>query len=299
MTDETRKGIVTGVFCYLFWGLCPVYWKLLVEVDSLEIIAHRIIWCTVLTVGVCLVARKNVAALLRNRRAWRILAPAAVLITFNWGLYIYAVNAGHVVETAIGYYINPLVSVLLGVIVFRERLSRLQIVAVALCAAGVAYFTLSYGQFPLIAIGLACSFGLYGAFKKKGGYPPVEALAMENAILIVPVIAFAVGLAFASGHHAFLGDVATAGGWETTLLLVGAGPVTAIPLLLFSSAANKIPLSMLGFIQYLSPTLALLLGVFLFGEAFTFSHGVMLACIWSALALVSVDTLRSPKPASR
>lgn len=290
--SETRKGIITGIFCYLFWGLCPLYWKLLENVDSLEIIAQRIIWCAVLTVGACVVLRKDLLGLLRNKRAWRILGPASILITLNWGLYIYAVNTGHVVETAIGYYINPLVSIILGIIFFGERLTKLQICAVALCSFGVLFFTFNYGQFPAISLALACSFGLYGAVKKKGNYPPVEALAMESAILFIPVMAFAIILAFATGSHAFLGDTTTLDGWTTTLLLIGAGPVTAVPLLLFSSAANKIPLSLLGFIQYLSPTLALILGVFLFGEAFTLAHGVLLGCIWAALALVSAETLR-------
>ena len=293
--SETRKGIITGFLCYLFWGVCPIYWKLLVNVDSLEIIAQRILWCAAMTVGICFVMRLDLPGLLKDKRAWKILLPAAILITFNWGIYIYAVNIGCVVQTAIGYYINPLVSIVLGIVFFSERLTKLQVIAVALCAFGVVFFTVSYGEFPWISLALAFSFGLYGAVKKKGGYPAAQALAMENVILFFPVLIFAIVLAFVTGQHAFLGDVSSVDGWVTTLLLIGGGPVTAIPLLLFSTAANKIPLSLLGFIQYVSPTIALLLGVFLFGEAFTFAHAVLLVCIWSGLALVSVQTLRGER----
>ena len=299
MTEEERKGLLVGIACYLLWGVCPLYWKLLGSVDSLEIIAQRIIWCTVLTVAACLVARLDLGSLLRSKRAWKFLVPASPLCTFNWGLYIYAVMIERVVETAIGYYINPLVSILLGIVIFRERLTKPQGLAVGLCVAGVIFFTVSYGSFPWISLGLAFSFGVYGAVKKKAGYPAVQALAMENIVIIMPTIAFAVGLAVASGQHAFLGDTASAHGWAITLLLVGGGAVTAVPLLLFSHAANKVPLSYMGFIQFLSPTTALLLGVFLFGEPFTASHAVLLGCIWAGLALVTGEQLLAARKPSR
>lgn len=298
LTAEERKGVAAGLLCYVLWGMYPLYWKLLAEVDPFEIIAHRVIWCFATTALVCIIAKSGLGALLRQPRAWRYLAPAAAIITLNWSIYIYAVNAGHVVETAIGYYINPLVSILLGVVVFRERLTRLQLAAVALCVFGVVYFTVAYGQFPWISLALAFTFGIYGAVKKKGAYPATPALAFENTVMVVPAIVFAVVLANVTGAHAFATGLDTAHGWVITGLLVLAGPVTAVPLILFAKAANSIPLSLLGFIQYVSPTIALLTGVFLFGEPFTAAHAVCLGSIWCGLALVSWDAMRAGRAAS-
>ncbi len=292
LTSDEKRGVLSGFFCYVFWGLCPLFWKLLVEVDSLEIIAHRIIWCFVVTIIVCIVTKRNLPALLREPRAWRYLVPSALLITINWAVYIYAVNADHVVETAIGYYINPLVSIVLGLVVFGERLTRLQTIAVALCVFGIVFFTTNYGQFPWMAVALAVTFGLYGAVKKKAAYPATTALAFESTVMLLPSIAFAIALAYVTGTHAFLGDVATPHGWLITGLLVLAGPITAIPLILFANAANKIPLSLLGFIQYVSPTIALITGVFLFGEPFTLAHAVCLGSIWCGLALVGYEAVK-------
>lgn len=297
-SDEVR-GTLAALGCYVFWGLCPIYWKWLGEVSSLEVICHRIIWCLVATVIVCRVLQVNPFELLHNRRARKFLIPSALLITINWSLYIYAVDIGHVIETAIGYYINPLVSIIFGIVVFKERLTRLQGIAVALCAVGILYFTFNYGQFPWIAIVLAVSFGAYGAVKKKGGYPPIRALAFESLVITPFALAIAVILAVVTGTHAFLGDVTSAHGWLITLLLVGAGPVTAIPLVLFATAANKIPLMMVGFVQYVSPTIALMLGVFLFGEPFTLAHAVCLGCIWTGLFLVSFEQVRSFRKKTR
>ena len=243
----------------------------------------------------CAIAKLDVGSLVRDRRAWRYLVPSALLITVNWSVYIYAVNSGNVVETAIGYYINPLVSIVLGVVVFRERLTRLQGIAVALCVFGIVFFTVNYGRFPWIAVALAITFGLYGAVKKKAGYPATTALAFESGVMLVPSIMFAIVLAQVTGTHAFLGDTASLHGWLITALLVLAGPVTAVPLLLFANAANKIPLSLLGFLQYISPTIALITGVFLFGEPFTIAHAVCLGSIWCGLALVGFETIRASK----
>ena len=292
LTPDERRGVVAGVFCYLLWGLFPMYWKLLDEVNSFEIIAHRIIWCFATTVIFCAIARLDLPGLLKQRRAWRFLVPAALFITLNWSIYIFAVNTDHVVETAIGYYINPLVSVVLGIVVFHEKLSPLKIVAVALCTIGVVYFTVNYGQFPWIAIALALSFGIYGAIKKKGGYPATTAIAFENTVMLLPAILFAIALAHVTGTHAFAANLDTTHGIYLTVLLILGGPATAIPLILFAKAANLIPLSLLGFMQYLSPTLALLTGVFLFGEPFTLAHAVCLGCIWVGIALVTIDTMR-------
>lgn len=294
---QVRKGVLAAFLCYALWGSFPLYWKLLANVDPFEIIAHRIIWCFVFVAILCVIMRQSFLPLLRDRRALRFLLPAAVLITVNWSIYIYAVEIDRIVETSIGYYINPLVSIVLGLIVFRERLTPLQIAAVALCVAGITLFTVNYGQFPWIAISLALSFGLYGAVKKKGGYPAVEALAVESTLMLVPAILVAVVLAIVTGTHGFLASTDAGIDWRTTLLLIGGGAVTAVPLILFAKAANSIPLTLLGFIQYMSPTIALLLGVFVYGEPFTWAHAICFGCIWGGLALVGIDAVRAARKA--
>lgn len=290
-SDEERRGTLAGLACYAFWGLCPLYWKLLDHVNPFEVIAHRIIWCWVLVVALCLFFKMTWTPMLASKRAWGHLAPAAVLITINWSLYIYAVVSGHVVDTALGYYINPLVTILLGTLFFKERLTPLQTAAVGLCLAGVGYFLVDHGELPWISLALAVSFGLYGAVKKHGCYPAIPALAMENTLTVPFAMIGALALAVFTGDHAFL-DTSSAEGLTTTALLVGAGAVTAIPLVLFATAANNVPLSLMGFIQYVSPTCALILGVFVFGEPFTFAHAVCFGCIWAGLALVGIDSLR-------
>ncbi len=292
---QDMKGPLAGLLCYVFWGLAPLYWKLLDEVNSFEIIGQRIIWCFALMVIICAILRINFIDLLKDKRAISYLGPAAILISINWGVYIYAVATDRVVHTAMGYYCNPLVSILFGVMFFKEKLSGLQKAAVALCLVGVVYFLFDYGELPWISIVLAVSFGAYGAVKKKGGYPAIPALAVESALALPLAIAVVVATAYITGSHAFMGDVSSVDGWVLTLLVIGAGPVTAIPLVLFAQAANSIPLSMLGFIQYVSPTIALLLGVLAFGEPFTSAHAVCFGCIWAGLALASVDTVRKSK----
>lgn len=293
ISGDQRRGIVAGVFCYLLWGVFPIFWKLLDEVNSFEVIAHRIIWCFVTTVIVCAVSKLDLPGLLRDKRAWRYLVPSAILITVNWSIYIFAVSIDHIVETAIGYYINPLVSILLGIIFFKERLTSLQGVAVVFCAIGVSFFTVNYGQFPWIALALAFTFGIYGAVKKRAGYPATTALAFESTVMMLPAIVLAIVVANVTGSHAFCAKLDTSHGVYLTALLVLAGPATALPLILFAKAANLIPLSLLGFLQYLSPTIALITGVFLYGEPFTLAHAVCLGCIWCGLALVSIDAMRA------
>lgn len=290
LTREEKRGIAAGIFCYALWGLFPAYWKLLDEVNAGEIIVHRIIWCFVTTVLVVLIARLDIVSLIRSPRAWKILTPAAILVTANWSIFIIGISIDRIVETAIGYYLNPLVTIVFGVVFFRERLTRIQLIAVVLCAIGLVYFTWSYGHFPWIAVCLALTFSAYGALKKKGGYPPAPALAFENAIIVLPTIIAGIVIAHVTGSHAFLGSTSPHG-WLLTILLIVAGPVTALPLIFFARAANDIPLSLLGFIQYISPTLSLLLGVLVYGEPFTLAHAVCLGFIWTGIALVSAETI--------
>lgn len=291
--SQQRAGIIAGIGCYVLWGIFPLYWKLLDPVNSIEVICQRIIWCCVFTVCLCLAMRYDFVGLLKQKRARRFLIPASILITINWSVYIYAVQIDRVVETAIGYYLNPLVSIILGIIVFKERLTVFQGIAVGLCVVGIGAFSFGYGSFPWISIALAFSFGVYGAVKKKGGYPAVEALAVENTVVVLPSILVAVILANVTGTHGFLGDVETIEGWGTTGLLILGGVITAVPLILFARAANLIPLTLLGFIQFLSPTIALLIGVFVNGEPFTLAHAICLGCIWAGLALVLFEPKRN------
>ncbi len=299
LKKRTQRGIVAAFACYCMWGTFPLYWKLLGGVDSFEVIAQRMIWCFAFTAVICFIGRWDFIGLLKDRRALKYLVPAAALITVNWSTYIFAVDMDRIVETSIGYYCNPLVSIVLGLIVFKERLSPLQWAAVALCVGGIAFFVAGYGEVPWMAVVLAVSFGVYGAIKKKGGYPAVEAIAVESTVMLPLAVVFAVAFAFATGQHAFLGDTSSASGWATTALLVGGGAITAIPLILFATAANSIPLTLLGFIQYLSPTIALLIGVFVNGEPFTMAHAVCFGCIWTGLALVGIDAVRASMKAAK
>jgi len=296
---DVRSGVLTGLACYVFWGLCPVFWKLLGHVNPFEVIANRVVWALVFMLLVCRILKLDYVGLLRNPRALKYLVPAGIVVTFNWSVYIYAIATNHLVESALGYYINPLVSILFGLVLFKERLSRLQTAATLLMCAGVLYFTFAYGQVPWYALALAFSFALYSAIKKKGGYPAVESIAVENTVATPIALAIGAFTALNTGTHAFLADPASLASWGTTALLMLAGPVTAIPLVLFSKAANKIPLSMLGFIQYVSPTISLLLGVFAYGEPFTSAHAVCFGCIWTGLALVSFEAVRAGRAAKR
>ena len=209
----------------------------------------------------------------------------------NWSLYIVAMVTNNVVEASLGYYINPLVSIVLGLVVFREKLTPLQIAATVLSAAGVIYFAVNYGSFPWIALVLAFTFGIYGAVKKRGGYPAVPAIAVEG-IVALPFAIVALVVVVIAGQSVFFSLDMSLAAWQTRILLVLTGPITAVPLILFATAANKTPLSLIGFIQYISPTLSLLSGVLVLGEPFTSAHAVCFACIWAGAALVIADAIR-------
>ena len=262
------------------------------NVGSIEIIGQRIVWSLVLTVIACkFILKVDFVGLLRDSRARRFLIPSGLLVMVNWSLYIVAMVTNNVVEAALGYYINPLVSIVLGLVVFHEKLTPLQVAATVLSAAGVIYFTVSYGSFPWIALSLAFTFGIYGAVKKRGGYPAVPTIAVEGIIALPFAIVALVAVAMA-GKSAFFSPDMSLEAWRTRLLLVLTGPVTAVPLILFATAANKTPLSLIGFIQYISPTISLLSGVLVLGEPFTSAHAVCFACIWAGAALVIADAIR-------
>jgi chloramphenicol-sensitive protein RarD len=259
----------------------PVYWHALSAVPSMQIIVHRIVWSTVFVVGWLLWQRRDWlrVALAKPRIAW-MLALSGVLIAFNGGLYIWAVNAGHVVESSLGYFINPLVSVLFGVIFLRERLTRVQWVSVALASVGVLWLTIQYGHPPWIAIGLALSFALYGLIRKLAAVDSVAGLGVESVYLFLPALAVLLwGEAHGSG-----GFLDAWGLWLDALLILG-GALTALPLIGFAYAVRRVPLSVVGLMQYIAPTLQFLIGVWILGEAFDRDRAVGFAFIWIALAI--------------
>ncbi|MQA16173.1 MAG: EamA family transporter RarD [Pseudonocardiaceae bacterium] len=284
-------GVGAGAGAYALWGLLTLYWPLLAPAAAVEILAHRIVWALLVVSAALLIRRRWgwLRSLLRQPRALAALAAAAVAISINWGLFIWAVTHRHVVEASLGYYINPLVSVLLGVLVLRERLDGMRWAAVGLAAAGVAWLTIDYGAPPWISLTLAFSFGTYGLLKKLATVGALESLAVETAIVSVPAL----------GYLLWLGPAGAFGsaGPGTDLLLASSGLATAVPLLLFGMAAARIPLSTVGMLQYLTPTLQLLIGVFVFAEPVDAREMVGFALVWAALLLLSTATLHRRRAA--
>jgi chloramphenicol-sensitive protein RarD len=283
-----KRGILAGVAAYSLWGLFPIYWRLLEQVPAIEILAHRIVWAFGF-VALILIVRRDwhwTKEVLHNRRTLVIYTLAAILLSVNWFTYIWAVNAGYVVEASLGYFINPLVNFMLGVIFFGEKLRRGQVGAVILAVLGVVYLTVSYGSLPWIALVLAFSFGLYGLIKKTASLESLHGLSLETAVLFLPALVFLLYRGN-NGMGAFMHE-----GTGVTLLLILSGPVTSIPLLLFGFAARTIPLSMLGFIQYIAPTLQFMLGVFVYHEPFPLARLVGFSMIWLALLVYSIEGVR-------
>ncbi|PZG01327.1 EamA family transporter RarD, partial [Micromonospora deserti] len=283
-----RLGYLYGFGAYLLWGFFPLYLKLLRPAGPLEVLAHRIVW-SVVFVALLLAALRNVGflrALLRRPRALTGIGAAAALIAINWGTYIYGVNSDRVVETALGYFINPLVVVLLGVTVLRERLRPAQWAALGVGGLAVAVLTVDYGRLPYLALTLALSFAGYGLVKKRLGLPAAEGLFVESAVLALPALAY-LGWLAATGGAAF-GRISVG----HTVLLVAAGAATAIPLLLFAGAANRLPLTGLGMLQYLAPILQLGCGVLVFHEPMPPARLAGFALVWLALIVFTADALR-------
>lgn len=286
--SEANLGPIYALLAYSTWGLLPVYWKFLGSVSAVEVLSHRMIWSAVFLVAILVVQRRlpDLVALLKSPRQVLVLLLTASLLSFNWGLYIYGVNSDRVVEASLGYYINPLVTVLLGFVFLKERLYRGQQVAVALAVVGVGYFIWQLGTVPWIALALAISFAFYGLLRKVVAVAPLVGLAVET-LLITPITLLFVGWLSITGQGHFGASL------PITLLFIGAGVATSMPLLWFNNAAKRLKLATLGFFQYLAPSLSLLLGVFVYGEPFTPVHVVTFSCIWVALLLYSVTALRS------
>jgi chloramphenicol-sensitive protein RarD len=292
---ERRTGLVNGFAAYGMWGLVPLFWPLLKPAGSVEILAHRMVW-SLLFVAVALVFVRRWAwagELLRQPRRLALVAVAAAVITVNWGVYIWAVNAGHVVEASLGYFINPLVTIAMGVLLLKERLRPAQWAAVGVGFTAVVVLTVGYGQPPWISLVLAFSFATYGLVKKKVNLGGVESLAAETAIQFLPALGY---LLWLSGH----GESSFADhGAGHAALLASTGIVTAVPLVCFGAAAIRVPLSTLGLLQYLAPVFQFLCGILYFHEAMPAERWAGFALVWLALALLTWDALRTARRGAR
>ncbi|MGB8954635.1 MAG: EamA family transporter RarD [Tumebacillaceae bacterium] len=285
-----NRGYLYATLSYIMWGLLPIYWKIFTQVSAWEILTHRIIWSVVFVLILVGIQRKwkQLKQAIPDAKSFLALTISSLLISLNWMIYIWAVNSNHMVEASLGYYINPLVSVFLGVFFLGERLSKLQWASIGLAAVGVIIMTVSYGQFPWVAITLAVSFGLYGLAKKRIKVEPLIGLSLET--LIVAPIALIFLLTFLHGGEAFV----VLPGWKIAVLLL-AGVATALPLLFFAEGAKRLPLSVMGFFQYIAPTISLILSLAVYGEPFTTNDIISFGFIWSALILYSVQIIKIQK----
>ncbi len=283
-----RIGIVSAALAFLCWGLFPLYFYAIKEVPPMEILVHRVLW-SLLFLAVILTARRQWSWLGQLRSQPRVMGGfvlSSLLLSGNWLLYIWAVNNGHVIDASLGYFINPLVNVMLGYLVLKERLRPVQWGAIALAALGVAWLTWQAGNMPWIALLLAASFGAYGLMRKTAALGALEGLSFETMILFPFALGYLMWLSV-HGENSFVNTMSDSTRW----LLVAAGPITAIPLLLFASGARQIPLSVLGLLQYIGPTMQMTLGIFFFHEVFTQERLVGFVLIWTALALYAAEGL--------
>ncbi|WBO64503.1 EamA family transporter RarD [Streptomyces camelliae] len=289
--NQDRAGLLNGFAAYGMWGLVPLFWPLLKPAGAVEILAHRMVWSLVVVAAALLFVRRWAWAgeLLRQPRRLALVAVAAAVITVNWGVYIWAVNSGHVVESSLGYFINPLVTIAMGVLLLKERLRPVQWAAVATGFAAVVVLTVGYGRPPWISLTLALSFATYGLVKKKVGLGGIESLAAETAIQFLPALAYLLWLV-AHGRSSFVND-----GTGHAALLACTGLVTALPLVCFGAAAIRVPLSTLGLLQYLAPVFQFLLGVLYFHEAMPVERWAGFALVWLALILLTGDALRTAR----
>ena len=284
-----RSGLAAGIGAYLLWGLFPLYWPLLEPAEPVEILAHRIVWSLLFLAALLAATAGFRWVRTLDRRQAGLLSIAALLITVNWGMFIYGVNSERVVETSLGYFITPLVSVALGVLVLRERLSREQRVAVAIAAVAVAVLAIDYGRLPWIGLTLAFSFGTYGLVKKRADVGGTQSLAFETSLLALPALAYIVWLQ-ARGE----GTLTTEGADHVTLL-VASGITTAVPLVLFGRAAIRVSLTTIGLLQYLAPTLQFLIGVLVYAEPMPATRLAGFALVWVALAVFTAGAVRTAR----
>jgi chloramphenicol-sensitive protein RarD len=287
LAREDRSGLIAGIAAFVTWGLIPGYWKFLRTVSPPEILAHRFVWTSLFLVLVLSWQKRwpEVKMVLRSRRATLYCLTSGLAVATNWFFFIFAVLIDRVLETSLGYFMTPLVNVLFGALLLRERLTRLQLISVFLAASGVLYLTFGYGRFPWIAVTLCTTFGLYGLLRKKSGTAAIPGLFLETIMLVPLALGY---LVFLKTNGTLVFDRA---GWPLLLLLISSGVVTAVPLFWFGYAARHLRLTTLGFLQYLAPTISFFLGVFLYHEPFTRGHLITFGLIWLALALFTFEAV--------
>ncbi len=287
-SSQYKQGILYALLCYGAWGMFPLFWKMLTGIPAVNVLAHRVIWSAVFLLLWVMLSKQRTVFLsyLRRPKYVGILGLAGAIICFNWGTYIYAVETNRIVEAGLGYYINPLINVLLGYLFLGERLGRTQKLAVLLALIGVGYLTYTYGRLPWISLILATSFGVYGLLKKKVGLEAMPALTIETTVMMLPALFYLFYMSN-TGQQPFFPE-----SFQLSGLLMLGGVITAIPLFWFGKAAQTVPLSTLGFIQYLSPTVQLLLGVLLYGEHFSPAHLICFICVWTGLTLYTLSVIR-------
>ena len=288
---KVNKGLLFGISAYIIWGLLPLYWKLVEEAGAYEILAHRGIWSLLICISLLALRKqlKSAYVMVRSSRTLSLLFLASGLLTINWGVYIWSVTVNRVVEAALGYYITPLINVTFGVLLLREKLRPAQWIAVALAAAGVVILTLGYGSLPWIALVLAISWGSYSLIKKSLNLGALETLSLETLFAFLPNLVF---LFIIQGN----GSAEFGSTWAISLLLFGAGAATVIPLLLFNGSTTRLPLSTVGLLQYITPTIMFFIGIFINNEDISMTKVIGFAFIWLALAVLSRDLYRSSRP---
>jgi len=288
MNTQTKQGILLAIGAYLLWGLAPIYFKQLAMVPAFEILTHRVVWSVVVLLVLVWALKQKTALFeaLKKPRRIAILLIAALLLAVNWLIYIWAVNEGRILEASLGYYINPLINVLLGRVVLGEVLRPLQQVAVALVVLGVGILLVGFGAFPWIALSLALSFSVYGLLRKMVSVGPVAGLTIETLMMLPVALCY---LAFFASTHS---DLSSNSAWMNTLL-ISAGLLTTVPLLFFNGAAKRLKYSTLGFLQYIGPSIMFAVAVLIYDEAFTLERAIIFLFVWAGVALFSADSLRA------
>ncbi|MBB1480684.1 EamA family transporter RarD [Pseudoalteromonas sp. SG41-2] len=292
---EQRKGVILACMAFFMWGLAPIYFKLLQHISAFEILMHRVVWSVLFIVIIVAVMKQwhKVQHVLKHPKLIAMLVITATLLGFNWGLFIWAVNNDHMLDASLGYYINPLLNVLLGMLFLSEKLRKWQALAVALALFGVVIQVISFGSFPVVALSLAGSFAVYGLLRKKLPIESLPGLLLE-ALILLPVALVYWWLMAPSNSSDFV-----ANDWHTNVLLISAGVITTLPLLCFTGAAKRLQYTTLGFFQYIGPSLMFVLAVVFYGEVFSPERIVTFACIWSALAIFSWDSYRQSQKRKR
>jgi len=291
LNNQTQQGYLYAVLAFLMWGMAPIYFKQIESIAALEILTHRVIWSVLFLILIVFAAKQwhQIQHVIKKPKLLGMLCVSSTLLGFNWGLFIWAVNNDHMLDASLGYYINPLLNVLLGVIFLSERLRKWQIIAVAIASLGVLLQVIAYGSFPVVAFALASSFAIYGLLRKKMPVESLPGLLIEALILMPFALIYWYLTPATVSSDMFNNELIL------NILLVSAGVVTTLPLLCFIGAAKRLPYSTLGLFQYLGPSIMFTLAVTLYGEVFSIERAVTFACIWGALALYSWDSLRASK----